>query len=170
MKTELRILRIFDAIGDWSGKIAAPLVGIITVVLIFEMSLRYAFNTPTVWVHETTQYLFATYAFVAGAYTFRIGMHVNMDILYRKIPDRTKAAVDLVTSLVALGYIISLLWWGGMDALDSIRDREVSTTVWAPPIYPFKAMLAIGAFLVLLQWLAKFIRDLMTVIWKGAKG
>ncbi len=167
MQHELGIVRIFDTVGEWSGKIVAPIIAILTVVLIFEMTLRYLFNAPTVWVHETTQYLFATYAFIAGAYTFRIGLHVNMDIFYRKFPPRTKAAVDLFTSLVSLGYIIGLLWWGGIEAFESIKVREVSTTVWAPPIYPFRAMIPIGAFLVLLQWLAKFIRDLTTVITSG---
>ena len=167
MQHELRIVRIFDTVGEWSGKVVAPIIAILTVVLIFEMVMRYAFNAPTVWVHETTQYLFVTYAFIAGAYTFRVGLHVNMDIFYRRFPTRTKAAIDLFTSLVSLGYIIGLLWWGGLEALESIKVWEFSTTVWAPPIYPFKAMIPIGAFLVLLQWLAKFIRDFTTVVTSG---
>ena len=161
MQEPVCILKVLDSIGDWSGKIVAPIVAIITAILAFEMLMRYAFNAPTVWVHETSQYLFVAYAFIAGAYTFRVGLHVKMDIVYRLFPLRMKATTDLFTSLIGLTYILALIWFGGIEAWESIGARETSTTVWAPPIYPFRAMIPIGAFLMLLQWLAQFLRNLI---------
>lgn len=161
VKKTAKVLRFLDSVGDWSGKIVAPIVAIMTAILAYEMTMRYLFNSPTVWVHETSQYLFAAYAFIAGAYAFRVGMHVNMDIVYRLFPRRIKAATDLFTSLVGLFYILALIWFGGLEAWDSIGARETSTTVWAPPIYPFRAIIPIAAFLMLLQWLAQFIRNVI---------
>jgi TRAP-type mannitol/chloroaromatic compound transport system permease small subunit len=46
---------------------------------------------------------------------------------------------------------------------------ETSETVWDVPIYPLKLALPVGAFLLLLQGLAKFIRDLVIAI-KGEGG
>ena len=156
------LLHVLDNIGDWSGKIISPLLAAVIVILIYEIVMRYVFNTPTNWAHETSQFLFASYALLSGAYTFRHRLHVNMDIIYNRFSPRMKAIVDLLTSFIALCFIISLLWWGGLTAWESVQLRETSTTNWAPPLYPVKLMLPLGAALLLLQWLAKFIRDLIT--------
>ncbi|GAH80376.1 unnamed protein product [marine sediment metagenome] len=44
---------------------------------------------------------------------------------------------------------------------------ERSTSVWHPPLYPLKLTMPIAAFLILLQGLAKFIRDLNAAIMGG---
>jgi TRAP-type mannitol/chloroaromatic compound transport system permease small subunit len=157
-----RVVRVLDSITDWSGKIISPVLAVVMGVLAYEIVLRYGFNAPTIWAHETSTYLFAIYVLVAGGYTFRQGLHVKMDIVYVRFSPRGKAIVDLFTSWVPLGFIVTLLWWGGIEAWESAGDLEVSTTVWAPPIYPVKMMVPVGAALLLLQWVAKFIRDLIT--------
>jgi TRAP-type mannitol/chloroaromatic compound transport system permease small subunit len=158
------VLRIIDSISDWSGKVTSFIIAFLIAGLLYEIVARYVFNNPTIWAHESSQYLFATYAFLAGGYCLRHGLHINMDVVYRRFSPRTKAIVDLFTSWLALGFIISLLWWGGITAWESVRLREVTTTIWAPPLYPFKVTLPLGAALLLLQWVAKFVRDVITAI------
>ena len=51
--------------------------------------------------------------------------------------------------------------------LKSFQIGEVSQTPFAPPIYPLKAGLVLGSFLILLQAIAKFIRDIRTVVGTG---
>ena len=41
----------------------------------------------------------------------------------------------------------------------SISRMETSNSYWGPPLYPFKAMIPIGAFMLAMQGLTKFIRD-----------
>jgi TRAP-type mannitol/chloroaromatic compound transport system permease small subunit len=40
--------------------------------------------------------------------------------------------------------------------------REVSHSVWEPPIWPIKLCIPLGAFLILLQGLVKTIGDIFT--------
>jgi TRAP-type mannitol/chloroaromatic compound transport system permease small subunit len=49
-------------------------------------------------------------------------------------------------------------------AWESLLLGETEPTSFAPPVYPIKMMIPLGAFLILLQGLAKFIRDLTLVI------
>ncbi len=62
------ILRTIDSISAWLGKylgfLLFPLVG----VLFIEVVLRYGFNRPTLWAHETAIFLFGTLGMFAGAY------------------------------------------------------------------------------------------------------
>jgi TRAP-type mannitol/chloroaromatic compound transport system permease small subunit len=56
-----------------------------------------------------------------------------------------------------------LLWQTSKMSLGSIKHSEHSQTIFAPPIYPFKVILAIGIFLFLLQGLSQFMRNLYIV-------
>ena len=48
-------------------------------------------------------------------------------------------------------------------AWESLSICERSNSAWQPPIYPVKMMIPIGAFLLLLQGIAKLIRDILTL-------
>jgi TRAP-type mannitol/chloroaromatic compound transport system permease small subunit len=54
-------------------------------------------------------------------------------------------------------------------AWDSFKVLETEPTAFAPPVYPIKMMIPLGALLILLQGLAKFIRDFNLVI-SGKEG
>jgi TRAP-type mannitol/chloroaromatic compound transport system permease small subunit len=44
-------------------------------------------------------------------------------------------------------------------AWDSLKIMERSETLFSPPVYPVKVLLAVGVFLLILQGLSKFIKD-----------
>ena len=72
--------------------------------------------------------------------------------------------MDVVTCFVlTLPFILVLLWFGGERAWKSLITLEQDSTQWAPPIYPFRIMLPLGALLLLLQSLAKLARDFIII-------
>lgn len=162
-----RLLGIVDSISEWSGRFASWLIFPMAALIVFETLSRSIFNSPTKWAEESSQMLFGALFIIAGACALRYRDHVNMDIVYNHFPPRMKAIVDLLTSILFFLICGSLLWKGGQMALISVMRQEHSiVSVWAPPIYPLKLTMPIAAFLILLQGLAKFIRDLNIAITK----
>ena len=53
-----------------------------------------------------------------------------------------------------------MFWFGGKFALISLSFRETLSSAWAPPIYPVKLVIPVAAALLILQGLARFIRNL----------
>lgn len=155
-----RLLYVIDSISEWSGKIASWLIFPMILVLVFETVLRYGFESPTIWAHETSQMLFGAFFLLMGACVLRYREHVNLDIVYDRFSPRIRAIVDLVTAVLFFLVCGFLLWKGGEFAWTSLMRLERSTSPWRPPIYPLKLIIPIAAFLILLQGLAKFIRDL----------
>ena len=132
--------------------------------MVYEVVARYGFNAPTVWAYELTIFLFGACMIIGGAYAHRYGAHVNVDIVYGRLSPRGKAILDLLTAAIFFLFVGILLWRGWEFGLTSVRNLERSDTLWAPPYYFFKMTLPIGAGLVFLQGLAKFIRDLTTAV------
>lgn len=157
-------LKIIDQISEKSGKAISFLMIPLGAVILFEIIARYLFNRPTIWVHETAQMIYGAYVILLGAYVLKDGGHVNVEILYGRFSPRTKAVIDLFTWLLFFFFCGLLLVKGWEMTWDSFVVRETEPTSFAPPVYPIKMMIPLGALLILLQGLAKFLRDLTLAI------
>lgn len=154
------------------GKMMVGLTLLAVFVITFEVVMRYVFNRPTNWGHETMTLLFAIqYMFVAG-YCHYHRAHVRVDVFYSTRRRRTKAYLDVFTGIFFFLFTGVLLWttwkfywssqWmhGGGTLFGTTLPGELSLTDWAPPYYPVKFMMPLGSFMLLLQGIVWFIRDL----------
>ena len=158
------VLAFIDTANDRIGKIASFLIVAITLMLVYEVIMRYLFNSPTIWVHEMTQFVYGAHFLLAGGFCLLYGVHVNVDAIYSHFSLRTKAIVDVITASFFFLLCGVLVWEGWKMAWDSLTILEKSHTFWAPPVYPIKTLVPLAAVLLLFQGLAKFIRDLLTAI------
>lgn len=164
MEKVQKVLRFVDFVSEVTGKAVSYFIVCLALVVGYEVAARYLFGSPTRWAMELSAMLFGTFVIIGGAYTLVKGGHVNMDVVYGLFSRRWRAFLDCVTYIVAAIFVGVLLWKGGEAAWRSISMLEHDSTQWGPPIYPFKTMLPIGAFLLFLQLTTKFVRDMIVVI------
>lgn len=163
-KRLIKALRFVDSLNERVGKIVSFLIPVLAIIEVYEVILRYGFNNPTIWAYEFSAMLFGTFILLGGAYTLQMGSHVNMDILYNLLSKRGRAVLDMVTFFIFLAFIGVMFWKGWESAWWSLKTFEHDSTIWGPPIYPFKLMVPIGALLLLLQGFSKFIQDAFIAI------
>ncbi len=163
MRKLTAILGFIDALNDWVGRALSYAVLAMFVLVLSEVIRRYFFNAPTVWGNELTQLIFGMYVILSGGHVMRWGGHVNVDILYSRISTRTKAVVDIFTCSLFFLFCGMMLLYGGSLALESLSILERSNSAWEARLYPWKMMIPIGALLLLLQGVAKLVRDILTV-------
>jgi len=154
-------LKFINAVNDRVGNLLSYFLFLFFALLFMEVILRYFFNSPTVWANELAQMFFGAYAILSGGYILRTGGHVNVDILYSRLSHKKKAALDIFTSLLFFLFCGMLLIYGGSLAWDSLSRFEHSQSAWNPPLYPAKLMIPLAALLLMLQGLAKLIRDVL---------
>lgn len=142
-------------------------VGRITMLLIFAMigvllysSIMKTVSIPPLWTLEMAQFLMVGYFLLGGAYSMQLGDHVRMDLLYGAWSDRTKAQVDVITILFLIFYLALLLWGGFSSSSYALQYGERSYSSWRPYMAPIKIIMCIGIFMMLLQAIAMFIRDI----------
>ena len=164
MRTLNLILSFIDNLNDWIGKILSYFSFLMFILVLSEVVRRYFFNAPSVWANELTQLIFGAYVILSGGYILRWGGHVNVDIFYSTLSDRWKAVLDIITSIVFFLFCGMLLKYGGELAWESLSTFEHSQSAWTPPLYPFKLCIPIAALLLILQGLAKLIRDIQTLV------
>lgn len=155
--------------SEWSGKIFSFLVLAAVLVATYEVVMRYIFNAPTVWGLDLTIFLCGATYVMAGAYAHYLNAHVKIEALYGRWTPRTRAMVDLlVTAPLFFGFCGVLVWVGTGWTWEAIVGKITYYTEWHAPVWPMRLLIPLAAFLLLLQGLAKFIRDLATIKGKGA--
>jgi len=157
-------LTVIDRMNELIGKAVSFLILMLVGVIVYEIIVRYFFSSPTIWAHEISQMVYGAYVILLGGYLQQRNGHVNVDILYQRFPPRAKAILNLFTWLLFFAFCGVILVKGGEMAWDSFLYRETEPTAFAPPIYPLKMLIPLGALLLLLQGLVKYIADIKTAI------
>lgn len=157
-------LRSIDLVNNRVGKIFGFAILPLTFCLAFEVVMRYVFNRPTIWAWDVAVQLGGLIVVLGAGFALLHKSHIVIDIVVVRFPLRVRAILDLITSLLFFFAIGILLWKSGEYGWRSFLLRECTSSYWEPPIYPLKMAIPIGIFLLLLQGIAKFIRDLNFVI------
>jgi TRAP-type mannitol/chloroaromatic compound transport system permease small subunit len=159
-----QVLSVIDRVNERVGRIVSCLVLFMMVSIVYEVVARYFFNSPTIWVMELNEYVLCAYTALAGGYTFLYGAHVNVDIVYQRFGVRTKALVDILTFFFFFLFIVILIWKSWGMAAEAWRFDEHSESLLAAPLFPSKVVIPVGGCLILLQGVAKLLRDIRTLI------
>jgi TRAP-type mannitol/chloroaromatic compound transport system permease small subunit len=144
-------------------------VGLATMYLIFVMmgvllysSIMKSVAIPPIWTLEMAQFLMVAYYMLGGGYSLQDDSHVRMDLLYSRWSPRRRAAVDAVTILFLLFFLVMMLYGGFSSTSYALKYGETSYSSWSPYMAPIKIIMCIGIFLMLLQAVAQFFRDIAT--------
>jgi TRAP-type mannitol/chloroaromatic compound transport system permease small subunit len=141
------------------GQTSAWLIVALTCLIAWEVFSRYVLNTPHDWALDVQIQMYGTLFMLAGAYTLAKNGHVRGDVLYGFFEPRTQAWIDLILyGLFFLPGIVALTWAGWTFAQESIAIRESTFSATPLPLYPFKFMVPVAGFMLLLQGIVEIVR------------
>ncbi len=160
-----RLLHFIDSLSAWVGKAFGWCIVILTFSTCYEVFVRYVLNAPTVWAFDMSVQMYGALFMMAGAYALSQDAHVRGDVIYRLIPRRGQAAIDLALYILFLAPgALALMYYGYNFAADSWFYKEVS---WSSPtriqIYFFKTLIPVSGTLVLLQGIAEAVRCVLCI-------
>lgn len=149
-----------ERINRTVGRFAMWLIFAMMGVLLFAAISRSFFNTPFIWVIEFAQFTMAAYYLLGGAYSMQNDAHVRMDLLYDRWQPRKRAFADSLTAFCLISYLVVLFYGGWSSTQYALEYGQKNYSSWAPPMAPIKIIMTFGIFLMLLQAIAMFFRDL----------
>jgi TRAP-type mannitol/chloroaromatic compound transport system permease small subunit len=159
-KIDRAIDALNEKIGFYGSLVVLPLVG----VVVFEVCMRYGFNAPTSWAFEMTVFLYGVHFSLALAYALKHNTHVAIDVFEARLAERPRLILRIFTNVALFMPTIGLLtYYVCAMAASSWRQLEHASSSWAPAIYPYKTLMAIGFVLLLLQGVAKLIQDIRSL-------
>ena len=153
------IAKAIDALNEGFGRLIAPLIAIITLIVLYDIALRFVFGRPSDWAFDVTKMLFGAHFMLMAAYGLRHHAHVEVDVLKRLLSRRKQAALEILGYLIFfVPFIWMLLTFGWSFFLRSFSRGETTYGMVSIPVYPVKGVIVFAAVLILLQAIAIVIR------------
>lgn len=174
-------VRRVDGLNHWIGRVVMYGIFVMMGILLWS-SVSKTFFLPSLWTLEMAQYALVAYYVLGGPYAIQMGSNVRMDLIYGEMTDRRKAMIDALTVVFLVIYLVFLLYGGlastayalgyfGSDPIgffagfltgnSELGFLERSPTAWRPYLWPIKTVMVIGIFLMLLQALSEFFKDIL---------
>ena len=172
---------LIDAVNYRVGRLIMYFIFVLMGILLWS-SISKTFFLPSLWTLEMAQFVMVAYYVLGGPYSIQLGSNVRMDLLYGDWSQSKKAWFDLFTVLLLIFYLCVLLYgavssaaysfgyWGTepfsfflslLTGGEEIGRIERSSTSWRPYLWPIKAVMILGFFLMLLQCVSEFLKDVL---------
>ncbi|NOG31299.1 TRAP transporter small permease subunit [Halomonas sp. TBZ9] len=155
----LAIAKAIDALNELLGRIIAPLVAIITIIVLYDIAMRFFLGRPSDWAFDVTKMLFGAHFMLMAAYGLRHHAHVEVDVLKRLLSRRKQAVLEILgyaIFFVPFNWLLITYGWSFFER--SFSRGETTYGMVSIPVYPVKGVIVFAAVLILLQALAIVLR------------
>ena len=153
-----------DAFTELSGKCISWLVLILVLLVGYDVSMRYIFNSGSIGLQELEWHLFSIIFLISAAYTLKHNEHVRLDILYRSrfLNDQHRAWIDAAGALlILLPFCLLIIISAWPFVTQAYIHNEASPDPGGLPLrWLIKSMIPLGFGLLLLQAIAEIIKKL----------
>ena len=165
MNSLTAIADALDTVIDRIGRVTGWCSLAIVLVMAYNVLLRYFFRTGSVAMQELEWHLMAPICMLGLSYAILKDGHVQVDILYGRLPRRLQQIIQFLSTVLVVVVIAILLKLSVPYVLQSYNIGEKSpdpgglTHRWI-----LKSMLPIGFALLLVQSIAAMLRALIPVL------
>ncbi|MER9590809.1 TRAP transporter small permease subunit [Mesorhizobium australicum] len=157
----LALSRTIDRMNEFIGKSVSWLILLAILVSAANAVIRKVFDTSSnAWL-ELQWYLFGAAFMLAAAYTLKQNEHIRIDIVYGLFSRRAQHWIDLFGHLLFLMPFVTLMVFYFVPYVSlSFHSGEMSTNAGGLIVWPAKAILLVGFFLLALQGISEIIKKI----------
>lgn len=126
----------------------------IVLISVYEVLMRYLFNSPTTWVHETSLALAGIAMVYGGLYAYAKDKHISVSVIVDLLPRNIRLFFKFVADILGLIYIVLLgistfmITKLALFAPDGRIQLERSGSSWNS-VFPGVAKLFMSIFILL---------------------
>jgi TRAP-type C4-dicarboxylate transport system permease small subunit len=140
--------------------VSAFIVFALMVYISADAGGRSFFDTPMPATYEMSQTAMVYIVFLALAFSQARGAHLRLDFLVKRLSPRGQAILNAFALLIGLVVFALIFWQTWWRAVDSFVTKEYMEGLLGIPYYPARFAVAIGAFLLWIQFAIDLVRSI----------
>ncbi|MFS0577170.1 TRAP transporter small permease [Sporosarcina sp. 179-K 3D1 HS] len=125
-------------------------------LIFYGVLMRYVFNEPKAWVEEVVRYVIIWGVFLGFSLALRHNQHIQVDIVYDKLPKKAKFFVDLFATLVSIAFCAVYTYYGIILVENRFTSGMVSLDVGIP-MWIVYLILPISGTMFLLRFVERLV-------------
>ena len=157
MRPVKKIKSVFDAVVNALAFFGALLIVLIMVCVTTDVVMRYFLNRPIFWVAELAEYALLFITFTGTAWVLKHDGHVKIDILTGQLTEGKGWVLEIVVSIIGIFICAVLTYFGAVVAWDHFERGIYNPSLLSFPKAPLLAVIPLGTFLLLVQFVVKMI-------------
>jgi TRAP-type C4-dicarboxylate transport system permease small subunit len=154
-----RFYRGVTLLSRGCGIVAAGALVAACLAVCHMVFMRYIIEASTVWQTEFVLYSVVAATLLGSPYVLSLGGHVNVDLVSQFLSRKSRLALHVFSSCVALVFCGVLAWSGWQYFHEAWTEGWVTESVWAPPLWIVLIPLPVGIALLCLQYCAEILRS-----------
>ena len=147
-----------ETLSDWSARLSAVILGLMTLLILLEIFLWNVFETTTLIADEYSAYGLATIIFLGAGYCLKEKGHIRITLVLGFLPKWLSKAITVAATGVTtlfMGY----MWWYLLKMMQSaMRYSSTSGTLTNTPLWIPQMLMLVGAACFMLQLTATTIK------------
>lgn len=158
---------ILDAAIIKIGNLLSLLFVFTVFISFYEVVMRYVFNSPTIWVHETASFIGGSLFVIGGLYALAANKHVRVVLIYDLVSQRTRHWLNIVHHVFGITFsgfmtygaytLVESAWFSPLGEL----RLNTSGSAWNPPFPAFlKAIIFIAFCILTIQFSLHLISEI----------
>ena len=99
----------------FENKLISLLLGALSFIMFLQVLFRYVFNNSLSWSEELAKFIFIWITFLGAGICFRDRIHLKVDFLVSKLPDKYQIFLEIANTLLITAFsgimaILGFLW------------------------------------------------------------
>jgi TRAP-type C4-dicarboxylate transport system permease small subunit len=107
-----RYSQFLDRIASLLGTLIGLLLLAMVAIMFSSVIWRYVLNAPLVWADQLSQWIFVWMTYLGVAVGYRLGVHIGVDIVVRRLPRFPRFAVATLVDLVIGIFLLVVIYQG----------------------------------------------------------
>lgn len=167
-----KIVKGLNSINEKVGRAVAWLTFLMVLLFVYDVMMRYLFNTTAVWIGEMEWHLFSLVFLLSGGYALKNDKHVRVDVFYQKFSERKKAWVNLIGGLLfLLPWCYFVITTSYLYASVSFMQMEGSANPGGLPYrFLIKGSILVGFVFLFLQGISTVVESLLIISGRKTNG
>ena len=158
---EFQQWRTIDRFALFVGRVTMIMILAMTLIMLYEVFLRYVVERPTLWANEMTLWIAGFVFLCSGLYGMQQRSHIRIFILYDLAPRWLQRVFDIISSFLICVFAFFIVY-GSFKQIFVIKfyHWEMFGTAFDPPIpATIQPMILIIITLVAIQSVINLIND-----------
>jgi TRAP-type C4-dicarboxylate transport system permease small subunit len=152
---------IIDRVVYYAIYIAGIITLLMAILTTYGVVRRYALGDPEPYSYEIAIFCLISSVCLSLAYIQRKDRNLRVDMVSSHYSVKGhNIMLNIIVPLIALAYLITLVWQSSVDALYSLQVHERTYSAWGPIVYPIKTLVPIGGSLLCVVLISQLVRGI----------
>jgi TRAP-type mannitol/chloroaromatic compound transport system permease small subunit len=159
-----KITLVIDRFQEFNCEIFKWLSVVIMLLIVFEVTMRYVFGSPTIWGMDVQLQFSAVQRMIAIGYTLLRRGHVRVDLVTVRLPVIKQRAMEVMGYIFFFFPLITALNLTMIKTtVESWQFAERSFSPWRYYVPPMKTLLVFGYTMLWIAGLSELMKDIKSI-------